>query len=148
MDGCSGWDGGSLSALPGPWARSARLECVVCCADKGWEKVGVCPLASEQILMASSVHGDLYWDRSQATAPHWVLVLDGPPGTAPVWLDPCDLSAPQAARGRELAEIISRTLHKETGQWPATMALTPVQYRQQFRFAVTYPDEGPRSPRR
>jgi hypothetical protein len=89
--------------------------------------------------MASSVRGELVWTRRTATAPHWVLVLDGPPDTALRWLEPPDPFVPQAATGRALAELISRTLYNETGHCPEIVTLTPVTYRQRFRFhAVTY----------
>ena len=42
--------------------------------------------------------GDLVWDTTEATAPRWILLLDGPPGAARQRVDPQDPSTPKAAK--------------------------------------------------
>jgi hypothetical protein len=89
--------------------------------------------------MALYGSGELFWDTTDATAPHWVLLLDGPPGAAQRRVDPQDPSTPQAATSGQLRALISRALHEATGVWPASVTLIPVKYRQRLQFhAVTY----------
>jgi hypothetical protein len=83
--------------------------------------------------------GELVWDTTEATAPRWILLLDGPPGAARQRVDPQDPSTPQAATPAQLRELIRRALHEDTGHWPMSVTLTPVKYKQRFRFhVVTY----------
>jgi hypothetical protein len=89
--------------------------------------------------MASYGSGELFWDTTEAAAPRWVLLLDGPPGMPRRRVDPQDPSIPQAATTGQLQACISRALHEATGVWPASVTLTPVKYRKRWRFhAVTY----------
>jgi hypothetical protein len=89
--------------------------------------------------MASYGSGELVWDITEATAPRWILLLDGPPGAARRRVDPQDPSTPQAAKTGPLRELIRRALHEDTGHWPVSVTLTPVKYKQRFRFhVVTY----------
>jgi hypothetical protein len=89
--------------------------------------------------MASYGSGDLFWDTTEATAPRWVLLLDGPPGTARQRVDPQDPSIPQAAHTSQLRELIRRAFHEDTGHWPVSVTLAAVRYKQRFRFqVVTY----------
>src|SRR6266516_4675631 len=37
---------------------------------------------SEETMTPSYGSGDLVWDTTEATAPRWILLLDGPPGAA------------------------------------------------------------------
>jgi len=87
--------------------------------------------------------GELVWDTTEATAPRWILLLDGPPGAARRRVDPQDPSTPRAATAGQLRELIRRALHEATGRRPASVTLTPVTYRQRFRFdVVTYEGGG------
>ena len=89
--------------------------------------------------MASYDSGELVWDTTTATPPHWVLLVDGPPGAARRRVDPPDACTPKAAKNGQLRELVSRALHADTGHWPVSVTLTPVRYRQRFRFhVVTY----------
>ena len=81
--------------------------------------------------------GELFWDTTEATAPRWVLLLDGPPGAARQRVVPQDPSMPQAATPGQLRELIRRALHADTGHWPVSVTLTPVKYKQQFRASIT-----------
>src|SRR6266581_3274265 len=83
--------------------------------------------------MASYDSGELFWDTTEATAPRWVLLLDGPPEAARRRVDPQDLSLPQAARPGQLRELIRRAFHADTGHWPVSVTLTLVKYKQRFR---------------
>lgn len=85
--------------------------------------------------MASYSSGELFWDTTEA-APHWVLLVDGRPGVARRRVDPHDSSTPKAAKNGQLRELVSRALHEATGYWPTSVTLTPVRYRQRFRFHV------------
>lgn len=86
--------------------------------------------------MASYTSGDLVWDTTEATAPRWVLLLDGPPGAARRRVDPQDPSIRQAAKASQLRELIHRALHEDTGHWPVSVTLAAVRYKQRFRFHV------------
>jgi hypothetical protein len=89
--------------------------------------------------MAVYGSGELFWDTTEATAPRWVLLLDGPPGAARRRVDPQDPSTPQAASTSQLREFIRRALHADTGHWPVSVTLAAVRYKQRFRFqVVTY----------
>ena len=89
--------------------------------------------------MPSYASGELVWDATEAKAPRWVLLLDGPPEAARRRVDPHELSTPQAATTGQLRELIRRALHEDTGHWPVSVTLTPVKYKQRFRFhVVTY----------
>jgi hypothetical protein len=89
--------------------------------------------------MASYGSGDLFWDTAEATAPRWVLLLDGPPGVTRRRVDPQDTTTPQAANTTQLRELISRAFHEDTGAWPVSVTLAAVRYKQRFRFQVTMP---------
>jgi len=52
--------------------------------------------------MPSYGSGELVWDTTEATAPRWILLLDGPPGAARQRVDPQDPSTPRAARAGQL----------------------------------------------
>ena len=96
-------------------------------------------LRCEETIMASYASGELFWDTTEATAPRWVLLLDGPPEAARRRVDPQDPSTPQAATTVQLRELIRRAFHADTGHWPVSVTLTPVRYKQRFRFhVVTY----------
>jgi len=96
-------------------------------------------LSAEEIIMILYGSGELFWDTTEATAPHWVLLLDGPPGVARRRVDPQEPCTHRGATTGQLTELIGRALHADTGRWPASVTLTPVKYRQRFRFhAVTY----------
>ena len=87
--------------------------------------------------------GDLVWDTTEATTPRWILLLDGPPGAARQRVDPQDPSTRKTAKASQLRELIRRALHADTGHWPVSVTLTPVRYKQRFRFhVVTYETEG------
>ena len=86
--------------------------------------------------MASYSSGELFWDTAEATAPRWVLLLDGPPGVARRRLDPQERSTPQGASLRQLREFIRRVFHADTGQWPVSVTLAVVKYKRRFRFQV------------
>jgi hypothetical protein len=93
----------------------------------------------KETSMASYGSGELVWDTTGATAPRWVLLMDGPPGAARQRVDPQDPSMSQAASTGQLRELIRRALHADTGHWPVSVTLTPVKYKQRFRFhVVTY----------
>jgi hypothetical protein len=87
-------------------------------------------------MMASYDSGELLWDTTEAKAPRWVLLLDGPPGMPRRRMDPQDPSTPQAASTSQLRELISRTFHADTGHWPVSVTLAAVWYKQRFRFHV------------
>jgi hypothetical protein len=87
-------------------------------------------------MMATYGSGELVWDTTEAKAPRWVLLLDGPPGLPRRRVDPQDPSTPQAASTSQLRELISRALHADTGHWPVSVTLAAVRYKQRFRFQV------------
>ena len=95
--------------------------------------------------MASYGSGELVWDTTEAKAPRWVLLLDGPPEAARRRVDPPDSSTPRAATTAQLRELIRRTLHGDSGHWPVSVTLTPVKYKQRFRFHVVTDEAGGRS---
>jgi hypothetical protein len=98
---------------------------------------------SEETLMPSYASGDLVWDTTEAKAPRWILLLDGPAEAARRRVDPRDLSTPKAATTVQLRELIRRAFHAATGHWPVSVTVTPVRYKQRFRFhVVTYEAEG------
>jgi hypothetical protein len=86
--------------------------------------------------MASYASGDLVWETTEATAPRWVLLLDGPPGTARRRLDPQDPAPRQGASTSQLRELIRRAVHADTGYWPMSVTLAVVRTKQRFRFHV------------
>jgi hypothetical protein len=88
--------------------------------------------------MASYESGDLVWETTEATAPRWVLLLDGPPGAARQRVDPQDPATPQAASASQLVQLIGTALFKECGQRPQSVTLTPIKYRQRLRFHATF----------
>ncbi len=89
--------------------------------------------------MASYTSGNLVWETTEATAPRWVLLLDGPPGFPKRRIDPQDPATPQAASTSQLRELIRRAFHADTGHWPVSVTLAAVRYKQRFRFhAVMY----------
>jgi hypothetical protein len=93
--------------------------------------------------MASYTSGELFWDTTEAPAPRWVLLLDGPPEAARRRVDPQDPSIRQAATASQLRELIRRAFHAATGHWPVSVTVTLVKYKQRFRFhVVTYEAEG------
>ena len=79
---------------------------------------------------------DRFWDTAEARAPRWVLLRDGPPGVARRRLAPQERSAPQGASPSQLRELIRRVFHMDTGDWPVSVTLTVVKYKQRFRFQV------------
>jgi hypothetical protein len=98
---------------------------------------------SEETMMPSYGSGELFWDTTEATAPRWILLLDGPPGAARQRVDLQDPSIPKAATTSQLRELIRRAFHADTGHTPVSVTLTPVKYKQRFRFhVVTYEAEG------
>ena len=86
--------------------------------------------------MPSYTSGELVWDTTEAKAPRWVLLLDGPPEAARRRVDPQDSSTPRVATTSQLRELIRRALHADTGHWPVSETLTLVKYKQRFRFHV------------
>ena len=89
--------------------------------------------------MAAYNSGDLFCDTAEARAPRWMLLVDGPPGVARRRLDPQDPATPQTASPSQWRELIRRAFHEETGQWPVSVTLAVVRYKQRFRFqVVTY----------
>ena len=89
--------------------------------------------------MPSYASGELVWDTTEAKAPRWILLLDGPAEAARRRVDPQDPSTPKAATPGQLRELIRRALHEDTGHWPVSVTLTLVKYKQRFRFhVVTY----------
>jgi hypothetical protein len=86
--------------------------------------------------MAGYNSGELFWDTAETRAPRWVLLLDGPPGVARRRLDSQDPSTPQGASASQLRELIRRAFHTDTGQWPVSVTLAVVKYKQRFRFQV------------
>ena len=89
--------------------------------------------------MASYDSGELVWETTGASAPRWVLLLDGPPGSARRRVAPQDPAPPQAASTSQLREYIRRAFHEDTGHWPVSVTLAAVRYKQRFRFyVVTY----------
>src|SRR2546429_7313235 len=98
---------------------------------------------SEETMTPSYGSGDLVWDTTEATAPRWILLLDGPPGAARQRLDPQDPATPHAATAGQLRELIRRALYEATGHWPVSVTLTLVKYRQRLRVhVVTYEGGG------
>jgi hypothetical protein len=94
--------------------------------------------AHTEILMASYTSGELVWDTTEAAAPRWILLLDEPPGTPQLRLDPRDPSTPQTASTRQLVALIGTTFVKETGEQPRYVRLTPIRYRQRLRFRAMW----------
>jgi hypothetical protein len=47
--------------------------------------------------MSSYTSGELVWDTTEASAPRWILLLDGPPGATRRRVDPQDPSTPKTA---------------------------------------------------
>jgi len=93
--------------------------------------------------MALYGSGELVWDTTEAKAPRWILLMDGPPEAARQRVASQDPSMPQAATAGQLRELIRRALHEDTGHWPVSVTLTPVKYKQRFRFhVVTYEAGG------
>ena len=86
--------------------------------------------------MARYSSGELFWDTADARAPRWVLLLDGPPGGARRRLDPQERFLPQGASPSQLRELIRRVFHRDTSDWPVSVTLTVVKYKQRFRFQV------------
>ena len=86
--------------------------------------------------MAGYSSGDLVWDTTEARAPRWVLLFDGPPGGARRRLDPQERSTPHGASPSQLRELIRHAFHADTGQWPVSVTLAVVRYKQLFRFQV------------
>ena len=87
--------------------------------------------------------GELVWDTTEAKAPRWILLLDGPTEAARRRVDPQDPSTRKTAKASQLRELVRRALHKATGQWPVSVTVTLVKSRQRFRFhVVTYDAEG------
>ena len=74
--------------------------------------------------------GEVFWETAEATAPRWMLVVDGPPGVARQRLDPQDRSTPHAASPSQLRELIRRAFHAESGHWPVSVSLAAVRYKQ------------------
>ena len=93
---------------------------------------------SEETMMPSYGSGELFWDTTEATAPRWILLLDGPPGAARQRAAPQDPSTPRAATAGQLRELIRCALHADTGHWPVSVTLTLVKYKQRFRFGATF----------
>ena len=88
--------------------------------------------------MTSYTSGELVWDTTEAAAPRWILLLDEPPRTPPLRLDPRDPSTPQTASTRQLVALIGTTFLKETGEQPPYVQLTPIRYRQRVRFRAMW----------
>ena len=88
--------------------------------------------------MPSYDSGELVWDTTEAKAPRWVLLLDGPPEAARRRVDPQDPSTRKTAKASQLRELIRRALHEDTGHWPVSVTMTPVKYKQRFRFGATF----------
>ena len=89
--------------------------------------------------MSSYTSGELAWDTTEASAPRWVLLLDGPPGATRRRVDPQDPSTRNTAKASQLRELIRRAWHEATDQWPVSVTVTLVKSRQRFRFhVVTY----------
>jgi hypothetical protein len=89
--------------------------------------------------MASYESGNLVWDSTEATAPRWVLLLDGAPGATPWRVDSQDPATPQAASTSQLRELIRRAFHEDTGHWPVSVTVAVVRAKRRFRFhLVTY----------
>ena len=94
---------------------------------------------SEETMTPSYGSGELVWDTTEATAPRWVLLLDGPAEAARQRVDPQEPSIPKGATPGQLRELIRRAFHAATGHCPVSVTLTPVKYKQRFRFhVVTY----------
>jgi hypothetical protein len=89
--------------------------------------------------MSSYTSGELVWDTTEASAPRWILLLDGPPGATRRRVDPQDPSTPKTAKAGPLRELIRRAFHEDIGQWPVSVTVTLVKSKQRFRFhVVTY----------
>ena len=86
--------------------------------------------------MAGYSSGELFWDTAEARAPRWVLLLDGPRGVGRRRLDPEERSTLQGASLSQLREFIRRAFHADTGNWPVSVTLTVLKYKQRFRFQV------------
>jgi hypothetical protein len=84
--------------------------------------------------MALYTSGDLVWETTEATAPRWVLLLDGPPGFPKRRVDPQDPAPRQAASTSQLRELIRQAFHEATGQWPVSVTVAVVRAKQRFRF--------------
>ena len=94
-------------------------------------------------MMPSYASGDLVWDTTEAKAPRWILLLDGPSEAARQRVEPQEPSLPKGAKPAQLRELIRRALHEDTGHWPVSVTVTLVKYKQRFRFhVVTYEAEG------
>jgi hypothetical protein len=96
----------------------------------GLRKSHVAPYDSYATLRPVYTSGDLVWTSTAATAPHWVLLLDGPSGVARRRL------APQAASTSQLRELIRCAFHADTGVWPVSVTVTVVRHKQRLRFQV------------
>jgi hypothetical protein len=86
--------------------------------------------------MASYTSGNLVWENTVVTAPHWVLLLDGAPGAPPRRVDPQDPTTRQAASTSQLREFVRHAVHEDTGHWPVSVAVAVVRARQRFRFHI------------
>ena len=88
--------------------------------------------------MPSYTSGQLVWDTTGAKAPGWILLMDGPPEATRCRVASQDPSTPQAATPAQLRELIRRALHEDTGYCPVSVTMTPVKYKQRFRFGATF----------
>ena len=52
--------------------------------------------------MPSYASGDLFWDTTEAKAPRWILLLDGPAEAARQRVDPQEPSLPKGATPGQL----------------------------------------------
>ena len=93
---------------------------------------------SEETMMSSYTSGELVWDTTEAKAPRWILLMDGPPEATRQRVASQDPSTPQAATPAQLRELIRRALHEDTGHCPVSVTMTPVKYKQRFRFGATF----------
>jgi len=89
-------------------------------------------------MMPSYASGELVWDTTEAKAPRWILLMDGPPEATRQRVASQDPSTPQAATPAQLRELIRRALHEDTGHCPVSVTMTPVKYKQRFRFGATF----------
>jgi hypothetical protein len=90
----------------------------------------------KETMMPSYGSGELVWDTTEAKAPRWILLLDGPAEAARQRVDPQDPSTRKTATTSQLRELIRRAFHAATGQWPVSVTVTLVKSRQRFRFHV------------
>ncbi len=67
--------------------------------------------------------------------------MDGPPEATRQRVASQDPSTPQAATLSQLRELIRHALHEDTGHCPVSVTMTPVKYKQRFRFGATYEAE-------